>query len=829
MNCLNVLIVHVLIYLTLAGNAYTIDYCNYSVGVYQHCGCNDFKTFAEVDHSNCHQTPYLYRLSFRPASGTNIILDGEILPLLQYFTDKGTLVAELWLYDLAGIDLRILREFDLLYVPIEMFVSRVLYFRFVHLDFSLYLDGERLQLSFDKNAPPGSRCNESLFVNMFNTKTNIFNLNYQDVHLANLQLFSSNLCPFVFQNMYSLMMTVYGYPFQFDTTEYSNLDALNATFQTFKIFYTYKLNLNNATLHPILYGRTMTELMFLKCSVDKIQVDLFKSFQKLRALFLYLNNMRDFFYTNGFDWAHYLNSGLNSTEFDNPKKSSYFWLKMQANEIDDYLFQRKFFPYYEFTYSDQDYCLFENYPHKRLVAALIFTGRPINCSCTLFSLVKQYPYYRNANIMSESDYVTSIWTCFKSNLTWIGEKDCNISCNYSKILFDYQGHYFDLFDLKNQFEALKKFALVILGPVACVLGFISNLLVIFTIKSAARVARKRSKGAKKNDKKHALIEPKQPFFVYMLVNAVINLISSILYFLYFIIKCDIQNNDGGSVANYCFIETLSVNILASILKLLSNFTFLQMSVNRYALVGRDHFLFLINFANIKIRKYVIWGIVISSALSVVIYFQQRFFSSALNDNRVFADSYYYIDYLWYGYDITNVKKIMAYNTTVIKLTQLPYLSGFSMVHDLFSYFIFCILTTVVDAMTVVRLKRVLDEKNKLSVASKDRSDEIEKSEKKSIAMVVLNSLAIFILRSPELIAVVFFYNLLLNQNSDYTFKMFCYSYRQCLAVLDLSNIFYLFSLSLNFVFYYLFNISFKVTFIEAVDLLRKFLKRISIS
>lgn len=396
-----------------------------------------------------------------------------------------------------------------------------------------------------------------------------------------------------------------------------------------------------------------------------------------------------------------MNSRLDPSDFKTPSYGpNYFFLLQIIVTINDDndITPRKFFPYLEYTFPDQDYCLYEDFAHHRLVIADIMSKWYINCSCTLFSLVKYYPtYYLSLNEpFSRTQLVRS---CYDNNSDHDElAKKCNIKCNISQALPDYQAHYFDLYDLKNVFIVLKKWALLTLGPVACVLGCVSNSLVIFTIKSAARVATKRSKTPEPaGDQKHALIDSKQPLFVYMLINAIINLINSLLYFFYYVIKCDNRiTGEQGFVALLCFIETVTVNILASILKLLANFTFLQVSMNRYALIGKDHFKFLVNFAGIKISKYVGSGILVSVALSVVVYFQQSFFLSSF-DGKLFSEDYYNNNYFWYGESVYLTSMNKAYNSTVTKLQQLPYLSGFSMVHDLFSYFLFCVITTVIDA------------------------------------------------------------------------------------------------------------------------------------
>jgi hypothetical protein len=75
----------------------------------------------------------------------------------------------------------------------------------------------------------------------------------------------------------------------------------------------------------------------------------------------------------------------------------------------------------------------------------------------------------------------------------------------------------------------------------------------------------------------------------------------------------------------------------------------------------------------------------------------------------------------------------------------------------------------------------------------------------------IRSIIMIVLRFPELISIVFFYSLSYGEGPD-LFKTLCYSSRECITIVDLANVFYILSLSLNFFFYYFFNKAFKFSF-----------------
>ncbi len=144
--------------------------------------------------------------------------------------------------------------------------------------------------------------------------------------------------------------------------------------------------------------------------------------------------------------------------------------------------------------------------------------------------------------------------------------------------------------------------------------------------------------------------------------------------------------------------------------------------------------------------------------------------------------------------------------------QLPVLFTFTFIHDLFSYFIFCILSTVIDIATIKKLKESLEEKTRTSSNnSAAKKEEKEKAEMRSIIMVVLNSLSIFVFRSTELVSIVLFY-VITFVDGPYTFKMLCFDFHECLTINELANFSYTASLSLNFFFFLFFNKVFKHAF-----------------
>jgi hypothetical protein len=166
-----------------------------------------------------------------------------------------------------------------------------------------------------------------------------------------------------------------------------------------------------------------------------------------------------------------------------------------------------------------------------------------------------------------------------------------------------------------------------------------------------------------------------------------------------------------------------------------------MSLNRYLLVGKEHVEWLKSIAEANIALVLFISLICSTLLSYVIVDQQNFTNFALtsgNSSLLEPNNYnYYHDYtylpIYPDYMFSIINQYFENNLTrVIALT---------IVHDLFTYFVFCILNLIADIITVIKLKEAHAEKARLGVSTKEKKQKQERAERRSIVMVVLNSLA----------------------------------------------------------------------------------------
>jgi hypothetical protein len=248
------------------------------------------------------------------------------------------------------------------------------------------------------------------------------------------------------------------------------------------------------------------------------------------------------------------------------------------------------------------------------------------------------------------------------------------------------------------------------------------------------------------------------------------------------------------------------------LKLMANVTYLQMSLNRYLLVGKDHAEWLKTIAKANIALVLLISFICSILLSYVVIDQQNFITSFFITETNFDEPnnyYYYRDY-------TDLPSTSNNQFALISLAQylennLTRIIALTIVHDFFSYFLFCILNLTADVITILKLKEAFAEKTRLRVSSKEKKQEQERAERRSILMVVLNSLVNVLFRIPELLSIIFFLIISAKQNK-YVYRLMCTSFDECNAMNQISDSFYNFTTVFNILFYYFFNNIFKFAF-----------------
>ena len=301
-----------------------------------------------------------------------------------------------------------------------------------------------------------------------------------------------------------------------------------------------------------------------------------------------------------------------------------------------------------------------------------------------------------------------------------------------------------------------------------------------------------------------LIKLKEPFFKYMLINASLNLCYCVISLFSLIISCQPVYFNSVLTSNNCFIRKIVINVICSFLKLTSNFFYLQMFAMRYMLIGKKHSRAVKTISRLSMKKFGIISIGASCTLSLVVYYEDLLSNYEYLDTGMLYQKDFNNLYIWGELNVAKAKEGI-----IIKIEKtLPLLIPFTIVYEVVSYLFFCLLSTWLDVVTILKLRETLGEKARLK-ADQRGDKETNKAEMRGIIMIVLNSLFNFVSRFPELLTI---FAMILFTENKYTFKRFCYDFQQCLAFTEMAYTFYILLLSANILFFYFLNKSFKSSF-----------------
>lgn len=690
--------------------------------------------------------------------------------------------------------------------------------RFFDYGFNFYQNGSRLW-------PSELPCNQSLLYKE-SSQFNFFNL-FSWVYFSRLKHSSSvNVCPFIFKTAWIQSITYTGMPVpSFDTTNYDNLNELNSNIFNLYFNSMYKLNLTKKILHKHVF-KNLSYLSMTSMSLSMIERDVFESFTQLKILFFNVKNLKYLVHETKMEWLNSLNSQVNLIPSTVNTKGNLLLsyvnnmcvkLEIYNHLNDESTFPRRYFPYLNYDFPDEDFCLFSKYPHNQLVVTAI-NGPLDNCnrSCTLEWIYKYAPVYLNELNSSTVRNLFLNWNYYTlscENLWRNNKRDS--SCDFDR-LFEkcslvtdvYEPGYFNLYDLRKSLEEVESVLLKIIGPILSACSVLSNILILVTCLFGKYTRQKE----KKNKALTGVAYQEERMNYFLLLNSVLCILFSLLFLFKYTLPCNAKFIDGLADFAFrmdCFYKDTGISYLFSVLKLLSNLCLIQYSLNRYALVNTDKESKLVRMSAISFKKLLAWGVLVSCLLSVMIYFQITFLGTLYGNDFIFDST---IDYNYYFMYFSKL-----YNNTFTfnlhqKVERISLYVSFTAVYDLASYFSFCLAICFIEVKTLINFGQLMRQKEKIS--SIDRSKEMKKAKQRNTRMVLVNTLVNVSLRFPELTALIFFLIVSISENGPYMLKNLCSMYNFCLELLDLDKIFFMISLSMSFFIQLKFNSSFRTSFFQ---------------
>jgi hypothetical protein len=149
---------------------------------------------------------------------------------------------------------------------------------------------------------------------------------------------------------------------------------------------------------------------------------------------------------------------------------------------------------------------------------------------------------------------------------------CNTTALISRLKFaeeSYNDAYFQFYDIQNALKATWAFLSTGFRIAMSAVALLANLITIAVILKTRSQFRKSGTIRKKDDPLNAITEP---FFTYMLVNALFNSTYCLVYIFDYSIACVPVAFDDASVKNNCQTADKWVSTVTMVFKLMADFT-----------------------------------------------------------------------------------------------------------------------------------------------------------------------------------------------------------------------------------------------------------------
>ena len=237
-----------------------------------------------------------------------------------------------------------------------------------------------------------------------------------------------------------------------------------------------------------------------------------------------------------------------------------------------------------------------------------------------------------------------------------------------------------------------EFILIILTPFVCLVGLITNSLVVIVVSR------------KENQK-----ELKENQYKYMRINSLINCLILVIQMINMIGECQAVNGlFCSSVRRWAFSQYFKIvfgEFLSSFLRLMSNLTYIGFSINRLSLIGREHGKLVTYMSKLKVRGFLCRVFFPCLCLSVV-----KIFRFHPNFNLPDHDYPQPFSFWFNKIDINLIYLYLSFNFT----------------YDLINSVVLLLITSIIDIILIIAFRKTLTEKKmKLSRLKNSKEETLD--------------------------------------------------------------------------------------------------------
>jgi len=628
---------------------------------------------------------------------------------------------------------------------------------------------------------------------------------YSIVVFSKSNEYSKHICPLVFRNSYLQKLVLNEISSSFLTKNefkftFLYFEKLNSS--VFELcLVAYHIKLEAAVFNQDVYKRLI--LMELNGVISSIQENLFKtfssSFKVLCIRMQYINNL----FVKDSKWLQYLNFQQEITSRDPIIFEQAFFLVLYQSFPKVVLY----------TYPDEDFCYFKDFPHQKLVFPVLKPTQTKNCSCSLLFLI-QTSYLSKSLFDYNFHYLVKLYDLYQFYSDFIKQQqisfqDCSINenmqerieacnfklrleqCSIKSIESNVNDFYFTVQDWE---VVAKKIHLYIFltNKTVSVLCIILNILTLLVI---------RNKNISKEFKRT---------FTYLRIYTFLNCFYLLISLTKFVCYSDLF--ECYFTRNYIYVRYLKliiVQLIGNILKTASNITFVSFTLSRYIVMTSSKLRIFKIFDQSSIKKYLLVTTILSILINIHIYFITS------TNNQTSSDE----QGLKRANGIFNAYSAVEYEDYKLnfELSNVILLKAFQIIHIIFSDIFYIILVFAIDLCLLLniikkmKIKTAILVKNNVQQITKRRmlnlKRQIKNTENRMTNLVVFNGLNFLIFKLP--LALISLYSLIYVYNqTNYVYEpslvgyLICRYFKFCESLAELANLFYLFSIINQFFLIY---------------------------
>jgi hypothetical protein len=767
-------VLFVIHHLTLADQINVHDCHSYKTKCFQRrtgigtrLDCVNFQQWSDLDarcEFEAQANTTFVNLCFKPGNLLILNSDFNISSFINLFTNSSSPIIDITVTGLRGLDIT---------TPVNYIASVLMSLDIVRTRFGFY----------DKDGGLVEDCSQSM-ANL-SRPLQVYGLSFTELEVKNDQM-----CAYAFHGARILYFGVV----HFDTfVKRAKFEiAADQGFDSFELdssVLSFTIDGYGYTLDDTILSKKVfvdIETLRIKENIIKIRSNL-REFSKLKNIYLELNSPEVFLYSIGISWLKdvnwqynvALNSNLTSSDLRYYTPAYLIFGHKDQNSI-----------FAEYTFPDEDFCLFENFPHSQLIVP-VFNIKLEHCTCTLVFLIQYYNLYDlsaiqdfffydlinknfSKNLNSTCTQENLYEKCFANGSMQTRIDTCRIKETQDRRQLR---NVYDWYATQVDLELAQFIILVVMNPLLCVFGFILNLLIVKTIRTF--------------EKK----ELENRFYRFMMVNAWFNCAYCFIHIFDLMNVCTLNFFDSiycSAIYSTSFAQYFKIYVIVLVggtMQTGSNFTYILMTLNRYMLIGLNHSEILKSIAHASSRL-VFTVVTIAGFL------------------------FSYVKIFHYGTNLGDSDQ--TYPTFMISYA-LPDNEAYSTLDAIFSlvnYLITTSLNVFIEVLTVIRLRaEMANKRSHMAYFGQNihGSDHDFRIILKAVSMVTVNALINLVFKFPEFFLSIL--NLMSLIEPDALFVNSVVKETDWFAfLLAINGFFYLIPLIANFFVYYYFNKHFRHAF-----------------